>query len=127
MNSFAQPRLQALNAADADYRAVLDLAVPQARKATGLALNLRVDELDRLGDWAFLRAQMRGADGQRPNWSASAYAEQAAAGSMSDTYAALFKRAGNGWTLIDEAVAPGDVAWESWPQDHGAPAELFGY
>lgn len=126
-SSFAQSRLQALQPGDADYAILLDLATPHARKATGLALNLKIDELDRQGDWAFMRSQMRGADGRRPDWSASVYAEQAAAGGMSDTYAALFKRNGDRWSLVAEAVAPGDVAWESWPQQYGAPASLFGY
>ncbi|MGH8079587.1 MAG: hypothetical protein ACREP7_03355 [Lysobacter sp.] len=126
-SSFAASHLQALQPGDADYATLIELATPHVRKATGLALTLKVDELDRQGDWAFLRAQMRTADGRRPDWSASAYAEQAAVGSMSDTYAALFKRKDDAWTLVAETVAPGDVAWEAWPQEYGAPASLFGY
>ncbi|MEI2457015.1 hypothetical protein ABU614_04180 [Lysobacter firmicutimachus] len=126
--SFAQIQLQALQPGDADYAHLLATAQPRAEQAVGLPLQLQVDRLDRLGDWAFLLSRMRTPDGSRIDWKRSEYAEQAAAGAMSERYAALFKRDEQGpWRLVAQAVAPGDVAWESWPQEFGAPASLFGY
>ncbi|MBX9401397.1 hypothetical protein K4L06_08745 [Lysobacter sp. BMK333-48F3] len=125
--SFAQVRLQALQPDDADYAPLLALAQPRAEQAVGLPLQLQVDHLDRQGDWAFLLSRMRAPDGNRIDWKRTDYAEQAAAGAMSERYAALFRRDDGQWRLIAQAVAPGDVAWETWPQEHGAPASLFGY
>lgn len=125
--SFAQVRLQALQPDDADYAPLLALAQPRAEQAVGLPLRLQVDRLDRQGDWAFLLSRMRAPDGNRIDWKRTDYAEQAAAGAMSERYAALFRRDDGQWRLIAQAVAPGDVAWETWPREHGAPASLFGY
>ena len=125
--SFAQAGLQALQPGDADYASLLALAQPRAEQQVGLPLQLQVDHLDRQGDWAFLLSRMRAPDGNRIDWKRSEYADQAAAGAMSERYAALFKRDDGQWRLIAQAVAPGDVAWETWPREHGAPASLFGY
>ena len=44
---------------------------------------------------------------------------------MSDLCAALLRREGAAWKLVDIAVGPTDVAWEAWATTHKAPAELF--
>ncbi|MCD9028901.1 hypothetical protein LDO26_11850 [Luteimonas sp. BDR2-5] len=31
------------------------------------------------------------------------------------------------WTLIDHAIGPSDVAWLTWPTEHAAPRQLFGF
>lgn len=124
--SFAQPSLQALQPDDQEYAEVLDIARPVAEQALGLPVKLQVDTIDRHGDWVFLLSQMRAGDGGRLDLSGTAYAEQQAAGSMSDVFAVLLKRDGETWKVVAKAVGPGDVAWETWPQEYGAPGALFG-
>lgn len=41
------------------------------------------------------------------------------------TVYALLRDQGAGWETVDWVIGPGDVAWETWPADHGAPAILF--
>lgn len=31
------------------------------------------------------------------------------------------------WILVDHAIGPSDVSWLTWPQDHAAPRQLFGF
>jgi hypothetical protein len=38
----------------------------------------------------------------------------------------LLQQAGDGWTLVEYAVGPTDVAWDWWRQQRKLPAELFG-
>ncbi|WP_226467648.1 hypothetical protein [Luteimonas panaciterrae] len=125
-SSFPQTTLQALQPDDADYAAILDVARIPAEQVLTLPISLHVDSLDRYGAWAFLLAQLRAPDGRRLDFSRTPLAEQAAAGGLSDVYAALLKQEGAQWRIVAHVVGPGDVAWESWPQDHGAPAALFG-
>ena len=32
---------------------------------------------------------------------------------------------GNGWTLVEFAVGPTDIAWDWWRQQHSLPQDLF--
>lgn len=125
-SSFPQTTLQALQPGDADYAAILEAARVPAEQTLALPVALHVDSLDRYGAWAFLLAQLRAPDGRRLDFPRTPLAEQAAAGGLSDVYAVLLKQGDAQWRIVAHVVGPGDVAWESWPQEYGAPAALFG-
>lgn len=125
-SSFPKTTLQALQPGDADYTTILDIAHAPAEQALALPVALHVDSLDRYGTWVFLLAQLRAPDGRRLDFSRTPLAEQAAAGGLSDVYAVLLKQEDAQWRIVAHIIGPGDVAWESWPQDYGAPAALFG-
>jgi hypothetical protein len=125
-SSFPQTTLQALHPDDADYKIILDTARVPVELTLALPVALHVDSLDRYGAWTFLLAQLRAPDGRRLDYSRTPLAEQAAAGSLSDVYAALLKQEEAQWRIVAHVIGPADVAWESWPQDYGAPAALFG-
>lgn len=40
------------------------------------------------------------------------------------TYA-LLRDQGAGWETVDWVIGPADAAWDAWPQQFGAPPELF--
>lgn len=125
-SQFPHTTLQALHADDADYVAILDIARVPAEQMLTSPIALRVDSLDRYGAWAFLLAQIRTSDGRDFDFSRTPLAEQAAAGGLSDVYAMLLRHEDAQWRIIAHVIGPGDVAWESWPRDYGAPTALFG-
>ncbi len=72
------------------------------------------------GDWAFVIARP-----QRPGGGAPRWAGTVCAGDTSHLAGGLMQRSGAGWTLVDHALCPSDVAWADWPEKYGAPAALF--
>lgn len=113
------------------YDALLDAATAPAAGTFDGRVRVRVERLDRLGPWAFLLGTLEGAGGGRPDYAGTVYAGRAAEGGMSDVYVALLRHDGEGdaggWTLLDHAIGPGDVAWLPWPERHAAPRQLFGF
>ena len=88
-------------------------------------LRLMPEQLKRQSDWAFLTAKLQTPAGQRFDYAGTDRHEAAQAGAVSDLCAALLRREGAAWKLVDIAVGPTDVAWEAWATTHKAPAELF--
>ena len=68
---------------------------------------------------------MREPDGARLDYAGTALADADEGGMVSDAAIALLRRDGADWAIVDLAIAPMDVVWETWPTDHGAPADLF--
>lgn len=110
----------------ATRKAILDSARVPVAEALGKPVLFRVSHLAVSGDWAFLRAEMEGPGGAPVDYAGTAFAEAARHGAASRTYAALLRRQGGSWTVVDTAIAPTDVAWEDWPTRHRAPPAIFG-
>ena len=104
---------------------VLDAVRGPLQEKLGKPVQFVVQQLRVGDDWAFLSAHMRDADGAALDYTGTSYAEAASQGVMSKTYAALLQRVGGRWQLRAEAIGPTDLAWQAWPQQHGAPVELF--
>jgi hypothetical protein len=120
-------QVAAQDAVDAATRkAILDSARVPVAEALGKPVLFRVSHLGVTGDWAFLRAEMEGPGGQPVDYRGTPLAENAANGAASHTYAALLRRKGAGWVVVDKAIAPTDVAWEGWAAEHRAPPSIFG-
>ena len=100
-------------------------AAARTLKLDAARLRLVPEQLKRQGDWAFLTAQLQNSAGQRFDYAGTELHEAAQAGAVSTLCAALLRREGSAWKLIDIAVGPTDLAWEPWPDTHRAPAELF--
>lgn len=110
----------------ATRKAILDGARVPVAEALGKPVLFRVSHLAASGDWAFLRAEMEGPGGAPVDYAGTPYADAAKHGMASRTYAALLRRKGNAWAVVDRAIAPTDVAWEGWATQHGAPPAIFG-
>lgn len=113
------PAERAAIVASATQAAARELKLDAAR------LRLMPEQLKRQSDWAFLTAKLQTAAGQRFDYAGTDRHEAAQAGAVSDLCAALLRREGAAWKLVDIAVGPTDVAWEAWATTHEAPAELF--
>jgi hypothetical protein len=109
---------------DAIVQTVTQAAAAKLKLSQG-ALRLTPDQPKHSGDWVFLMARMRDAAGQRFDYAGTSLHKAAQAGTVSDLCVALLRREGGVWKLIEIAVGPTDVAWETWPATHNAPAELF--
>ena len=100
-------------------------ATAQQLKIDAAKLRLVPDRIQRQGAWAFVTAHLRDAAGQRFDYAGTPLHTAAQSGGVSSLCAALLRRDGDGWQLVDLAVGPTDVAWEPWAATHKAPAGLF--
>lgn len=104
---------------------LVELAQPPAAAAVKKPVKLRVERLERVGDWALLKATMVGADGRPLDYADTPLAEAAEQGAVSTLFVALFRRDGETWKLAAQSVGPTGVAWETWDADYGAPKALL--
>lgn len=109
-----------------------DAVIASARDATAKSLkidahrlHLAPEQIKRQSDWVFLTAQLQDAAGKRFDYAGTDQHEAAQAGGISSLVAALLRREGSGWKLVELAVGPTDVAWQGWAAAHKAPAQLF--
>lgn len=117
--SFAQANPQPLAAGDPVHDAVLGVAMTPLNTEFGRNVELAVERIDRLGNWAFVIGNMRSPGGGRIDVSGTRFADAAEQGAMSDVYVALLRREG------DAAGDASDGARESVAAGAGpaAPAE----
>ncbi len=112
-------------AGSAERIAILDAARVPATQELGKSIQFRVDQLNVLDGWAFVRAAMLDADGKPLSYTGTRYAEAAAHGMKSRSYVALLHAGSAGWNVVAHSVGPTDVAWEGWSREFAAPAALF--
>lgn len=110
----------------ATRKAILDAARVPVAATLGKTVMFKVSHLGVEGDWAFLRAEMQGPGGAPVDYAGTPLADAAENGAVSRTYAALLRRRGNAWSVVDTAIGPTDVAWEDWATRHAAPPAIFG-
>jgi hypothetical protein len=99
---------------------VADLTAQLGIRAELDAKTVNVDD-----GWAFVYGKIVGADGRPIDYRGTPFADAAANGGKSRTYAGLFRDDGTAWARIESAVGPTDLAWEGWAERYGAPAEIF--
>lgn len=120
-HSFAQAGPQPVNAGDAGYDTLYTAASAPLRDAFGSRVDLAVERMDRMGDWAFVIGNMRSPGGGQADFSGTRFADAAREGSMSDVYVVLLRRQGGRGAERDEAAADDQgAAADAGP---AAPAE----
>lgn len=110
----------------ATREAILDAARVPVAAVLGKPVLFKVEHLAVSGDWAFLRAEMQGPGGALVDYAGTPLADAAANGAASHTFAALLRRRGKAWVVVEKAIAPTDVSWEDWAKRHDAPPSIFG-
>jgi hypothetical protein len=105
--------------------AILDAARAPVAAALRMPVLFRVGQLRWAGDWAFLLADMEERGGAPLDYRDTPMSGPAAQRYLSRRYAALLRRTGDHWTVIEKAIGPGDVAWAGWAKRHGAPEAIF--
>jgi hypothetical protein len=104
---------------------ILDAAHDVLERELGKPASLRVRRLNEAGGYAFVYAQILGADGDLVDYTGTRLAEAAANGATSYTFAALLGSHGDHWTVLEHAVGPTDVAWQDWADRRRVPPALF--
>jgi hypothetical protein len=80
-----------------------------------------------LGVWAFLSGEPLKADGGRPNYKNTPYADAIDAGAFDNNYFALLKKSGGKWKVVTYAIGCTDVCYADWWKTHKAPKAVFPY
>lgn len=108
-----------------ERKAVLDAAREPVERDLGQAVVFQVRTLRVTPDWAFLNGIPARADGKPIDYSKSIYAQDAQEDSFSGEAAVLLARHGSGWRLVTYSIGFGDVVWDSWDEEFGAPDWLW--
>ena len=128
MNPTPAPAQQYSPAADsAEFKAMASVVDAGIRNELKQAVVVDIDAVTRNGEWAFVVASLLDGSGRAYRYIGTPLEEAAANGGVSNAYAALLRLRDSEWSLVTQAIGPGDVAWEDWPSRYGAPASLFGF
>jgi hypothetical protein len=105
---------------------LLDTVRPRFEQETGGPVEFVVRHLNVIGEWAYGEVEAQRPGGKDIDWSRTGYAEDFAAG-MFDPAASdfLLRQGPSGWTIVEFAIGPTDVVWDSWRLDHNLPLALF--
>jgi hypothetical protein len=109
----------------AERAAILDAARVPVAETLRKPVLFKVGHLAREGDWAFLIADMEERGGVPLDYRDTPLSGPAAQGYLSRKYAALLRREGDRWTVVQKAIGPSDVAWAGWAKRFGAPKAIF--
>ena len=109
----------------AERMLVLDAARVPVEKDLGQPIVFGVRALRVTPAWAFVHAVPMRPDGKPIDYSKSIYAQDVKDGAFSGEAAVLLARDGSGWRVITYSVGFGDVVWDSWDEEFGAPAWLW--
>ena len=106
---------------------ILDAARPVFENEIGGPIEFVVTTLNVLDEWAYGDVKLQRPGGTPIDWSKTKFAEDNAQGVLETGHnLVLLQEGGDGWTVVEYAIGPTDVAWDWWRQQHGIPAELFG-
>lgn len=113
--------------ADPLHAAVLGAIATALQPRLHAEVELVDAEVRASGDWLAASGKPRTANGAKPDFDGTEWAEAAQAGALEDSVHALLKRnAGKpGIDVVELAVGPTDVYWSDWVSRRGAPEALF--
>ncbi len=106
---------------------LLDTARPAFENEVEPPIEFVVKTLNVWREWAFGDVRLQRPGGAPIDWRRTKFAEdvdQGVFGTGSNFF--LLQRAGDGWTLVEVAIGPTDVAWDWWREQRELPYELFG-
>jgi hypothetical protein len=119
----ASPAAAVTDAAKRD--AILASARAPAEKELASPVKLGEPQVTAQGEWAFVLAKIEGTDGRPFDYARSPRAEEAKRGLVSHRYAALLRKNGDEWVVVEDRVGPTDPAWLGWSAQYHAPEALF--
>ena len=106
---------------------LLNAARPTFEQEVGAPVEFVVNTLNVMSEWAYGDVVLQRPGGVPLNWRQTKFAEDEAQG-MLETGHNLFllRQTSSGWSVVEFAIGPTDVAWDWWRQQHNLPPELFG-
>jgi len=111
----------------AERAAILNALRVPVEKKLKQKISFNVETFNVQGVWAFLSGEPLGADGGRPNYKNTPYAEAVEAGAFDNNYFALLKKTGGKWKIVSYAIGCTDVCYAGWWKDYKAPKAVFPY
>jgi hypothetical protein len=108
-----------------ERRVVLNAARVPVERDLGQPVVFKIRHLRVSADWAFLYGIPQGPGGRSIDYTKSIYAEDVKAGAFNEGAAVLLARAGAGWRVVTYSVGFGDVVWDVWDEEFGAPEWLW--
>lgn len=109
-----------VTAEGAQRKELLDTLRKDVVKELGAPIVFVVEKAAVEGDWAFVLATPWRTPEMPVDWE-----KTVCSGDVSHLVGALLKRDGGTWSVKAMALCPTDVAWATWPKDHGAPQVIF--
>jgi hypothetical protein len=108
-------------------KSILDAARPAFERDIGGPVEFVVTILNVADKWAYGDVKVQRPGGAPIDWRRTRFAEDYAQGMFDPEHNLFLLQDGaNGWTLVEYAIGPTDVAWDWWRQQYKLPAELFG-
>lgn len=105
---------------------ILDTVRPLFIVETGGPIEFVVRTLNTMDGWAFGDVQLQRPGGERIDWGKTKFAKDYAQGMFEPEHTLfLLQDRGQGWSLVEFAVGPTDVAWDWWRQQRQLPETLF--
>ena len=110
-----------------ERKAILDaLRVPVERdlkqKVVFVTDNFKVQ-----GNFAFVSGTPQGANGGRPDYTRTKYADAVDSGAFDNNFFALLRRTAGKWRVTTYAIGCTDVCYVDWWRQYRAPKAIFPY
>jgi hypothetical protein len=109
----------------AERKAVADALRAPVEKELKQKVIFKIDHLKVSGDWAFLRGVPQRPDGDRVDYSATAYQQRIEDGVFDDWICALLRKRAGKWQVVKYVIGSTDVAYEGWDDEYKAPSAIF--
>ena len=77
------------------------------------------------GNWAFINGEPQSANGGKPDYAITKYADVIEEGMFDNNFQALLKKTGGKWKVVEFAIGCTDVCWLGWDEIHKAPKAIF--
>jgi hypothetical protein len=105
--------------------AIIDALRVRVEFDLGAPIMFKVSALNVEGRWAFVSARPTRPGSEAFDWSRTRYARQIASDTMSDVIQGLLRADGARWVVVEYALGPTDVPWESWATKHRIARRFF--
>ena len=110
-----------------ERKAILDaLRIPVERDLKQKVIFV-ADNFNVQNNWAFVGGRPQTADGARPDYSKTQYADAVDSGAFDNNLFALLKKTAGKWKVTTYAIGCTDVCYADWWRRYRAPKTVFPY
>lgn len=111
----------------AERTAILNALRVPVEKELKQKVQFSIQTFNVQGNWAFINGEPQSANGDKPDYSITEYAEAIKEGMFDDNFQALLKKTGGKWKVVTSAIGCTDVCYATWWKDYKAPKAVFPY
>lgn len=109
----------------AERKAIMDALRAPVMQDLGQRVVFVVEDLKVKDGWAFLFGTPRQPNLKAVDYRKTRYAEDVKEGMFDDNISALLHRESGAWKVKAFIIGATDVPWVPWPEEFGAPREIF--